>query len=91
MFGHVDHLDGVAGDLGLLGGLLVALAAHLVAIPDFAYLRREASLRGQGLEPSGPVHPGGEVVPPGVAGPKESAMHEMHFPIHKITAVKHER
>ena len=36
MLGDVDDLDGPACRLGLLGRLLIPLAAHLVAVPDFA-------------------------------------------------------
>jgi hypothetical protein len=32
----VDDLYGIAGGLGLFGNTLVPLAAHLVAVPDFA-------------------------------------------------------
>jgi len=36
VFGNVDDLNGLACGLGRFGGVFVALAAHLVAVPDFA-------------------------------------------------------
>jgi hypothetical protein len=36
VFGNIDDLQGLTDGSGLFGGALVALAAHLVAVPDFA-------------------------------------------------------
>jgi hypothetical protein len=36
VFGNIDDGHGITDGLGLFGGVFLALAAHLVAVPDFA-------------------------------------------------------